>query len=260
MVGAVAADSAAEETAVAEPYFRVSPSFIIQRPSFEFYLPKRMRYILIALFTLLRVMSGDPARAAGPGPVGEPLRQGGFLISSPGLIDPNFLHTVVLLVSYGSEGAVGLIINRPSDVPAEKALPDVDGIKKFSKPVYFGGPVGMDLLRVLLRSDAPLAGTQRVLDDIYATGSRTILTDALRAPDPGRKVRIYSGYAGWTPGQLDREFARGDWISMDADPEAVFSEDPSNLWSTFFENRGKIQIGFPPPAGDHTVSPGTLEQ
>jgi putative transcriptional regulator len=219
-----------------------------------------MRYILITLFTLLRVMSGDPARAAGPEPAGEPLRQGVFLVSSPGLIDPNFLHTVVLLVSYSSEGAVGLIINRPTDVPIEKALPDVEGIKKLSKPVYFGGPVGTDLLRVLLRSDAPLAGAQKVLDDVYATASRNILADALRGQNPGRKVRIYAGYAGWAPGQLDREFARGDWISMGADPAAVFSDEPSVIWSTFFENRGKIEIRFPGMNRGHMVSPGTVEQ
>jgi putative transcriptional regulator len=219
-----------------------------------------MRYILITLFALLRVMSGDPACAAGPEPAGEPLRQGAFLVSSPRLIDPNFFHTVILLVSYSPEGAVGLIINRPTDASLKKALPDVEGIEKITKPVYFGGPVGMDVLRVLLRSDTPLAGAQKVLADIYATASRTLLTDALRNQNPGKTIRVYAGYAGWAPGQLDREFAHGDWISMDADPEAVFSEDPSNLWSTFFENREKIQIRLPGMERGQIVSPGTVEQ
>jgi len=219
-----------------------------------------MRTILITLLTLVRVMSGATSLAAGFEPAGEPLRPGIFLVSSPGLIDPNFLHTVVLLVSYSPEGAVGLIINRPTEIPVEKALPKVDGIEKLSMPVYFGGPVGTEMLRVLLRSDAPLAGAQKVLDDVYVTASRTLLTDVLREQDPGRKVRIYAGYAGWAPSQLDREFARGDWISMDADRDSVFLDDPSEIWSSFIENRGKIEIRLPESDRGHMVSPGTLEQ
>jgi len=208
-----------------------------------------MRYILITLIILLRVISTNPARAAGPQPVGEPLRAGTFLVSSPGLIDPNFFHTVIFLVSYGSEGAAGLIINRPTDVPPEKALPDVEGIEKLTNPVYFGGPVGPEVLRVILRSEAPLEGAQKILGDVYVTASRTLLTDALRDQTPGRKVRVYAGYAGWAPGQLDGEFARGDWNVKEAVPDAVFSEDPSTIWTSFIEGGEEIQIRFPGPEG-----------
>ena len=219
-----------------------------------------MRFFSVTLFTLLCVMSVAPADAAGPERLGEPLRQGAFLFSSPRLRDPNFLHTVVLLVTYGKEGASGLIINRPTDVPLDQVLPDIKGIKTFSKPVYFGGPVSANLMRALLRSDAALPGAQKVLDDIYVTANRKIIMDVLRNPNPDKTIRIYAGYSGWAPGQLDREFARGDWISMDADPESVFSEDPSRIWSTFFENRERTHIRFSERGSDHAVSPGTVEQ
>lgn len=220
-----------------------------------------MRCFSVTLFTLLCVISGAPADAADPERVGgEPLRQGAFLFSSPRLRDPNFLHTVVLLLTYGKEGASGLIINRPTDVPLEKVLPDLDGIEKVSKPVYFGGPVSTNLMLTLLRSDASLPGARKVLDDVYVTASRKILMEALRNQNPDKQIRIYAGYSGWAPGQLDREFERGDWISMAADPESVFSEDPSKLWSTFFEDQGKIQIRFQEPESHHTVAPGTVEQ
>lgn len=219
-----------------------------------------MRCFSVTLFTLLCVISGAPTDAADPERVGEPLRQGAFLFSSPRLRDPNFLHTVVLLVTYGKEGASGLIINRPTDVPLDQALPDIKGIKKFLKPVYFGGPVSTNLMLALLRSDASLPGAQQVLDDVYVTANRKILMDVIRNQNPDKTIRIYAGYSGWAPGQLDREFARGDWISMDADPESVFSDDPSKIWPTFFENREKIQIRFSERGSDHTVSPGTVEQ
>jgi putative transcriptional regulator len=219
-----------------------------------------MRFFSVTFFTLLCVMSAAPADAADPERLGEPLRQGAFLFSSPRLRDPNFLHTVVLLVTYGKEGASGLIVNRPTDVPLNQVFPDIEGIKTLSKPVYFGGPVSTNLMLALLRSDAALPGAQKVLDDVYVTANQKILMDALRNPNPDKTIRIYAGYSGWAPGQLDREFARGDWISMDADPESVFSEDPSNIWSTFFENREKIHIRFWERGSDHTVSPGTVEQ
>lgn len=208
-----------------------------------------MRYVTVTLFTLLCVTSAAPVDAVDPERVGGgPLRQGAFLVSSPHLRDPNFLQTVVLLVTYGTEGASGLIINRPSEIPLPKALPDIEGIEKLSQPVYFGGPVNLNLMLALLRADASLPGAQNVLADIYFTTNRKTLTDALRNRNPGKTIRVYAGYSGWGPGQLDHEFARGDWIVMDADPDSVFSEDPSKLWSSFFENREKIQIRFPKPA------------
>jgi putative transcriptional regulator len=220
-----------------------------------------MRCFSVTLFTLLFVISGAPADAADPARVGgEPLRQGAFLFSSPRLRDPNFLHTVILLVTYGKEGALGLIINRPTEVPLDEALPDIEGIEKLSRPIYFGGPVNLNLMLVLLRADASLPDAQKVLDNVYFTANRKILREALRNQSPDKTIRIYAGYSGWAPGQLDREFARGDWISMDADPESVFAEDPTKIWSTFFEDEEKIQIRFPESESSHTISPGTVEQ
>ena len=219
-----------------------------------------MRYHAVALFILLCVMAGSPAAAADPDRIGEPLRKGVFLYSAPHLRDPNFAQSVVLLVTYGEEGASGLIINRSTHIAPDRALPNLEGIKKMSTPVHFGGPVNPHLMLILLRSPESLPGAQNVLEDLYFTTDSKILSNALRNQDPDRTIRIYAGYSGWAPGQLDREFARGDWISADADPSSVFSEDPSRLWSTFFENRGKIQIRFPEPEGDYTVSPGMVEQ
>lgn len=220
-----------------------------------------MRCLTGAFFAFFYVMSMAPAAAADPERISsEPLRPGVFLFSSPRLRDPNFLHTVVFLVTYGKEGASGLIINRPTDVPLHQVLPDIKGIEKLSKPVYFGGPVSTNLILTLLRSDASLPGAQKVLDDVYVTANRDIVTDALRNQNADKTIRIYAGYSGWAPGQLDREFERGDWISMEADPAAVFSEDPSHIWPAFFEKDEKIQIRFPGLERGQIVSPWMVVQ
>jgi len=208
-----------------------------------------MRYVTVTFILLLCVASAAPGDAVDPEWVGgEPLRQGAFLFASPGLRDPNFFQTVVLLVTYGEGGASGLIINRPTRIPLPKALPDIEGIEKLSQPVYFGGPVNLDHMLALLRTDGSLPDAQKVLADIYFTANRKTLTDALQNRNPGNTIRVYAGYSGWGPGQLDREFTRGDWVILDGDPESVFAEDPSKIWSTFFESKDKIQIRFPKPA------------
>lgn len=206
--------------------------------------------ILAVCFMLIGIVPGVPADASGPIPTGETLRAGIFLISSPRLHDPNFLHTVVLLISYGKEGASGLIINRPTEIPLVQAVPDLEGTEKLTKPVYFGGPVSTNLMLVLLRSDSSLEGARKVLGNIYFTASRKILADALGYPNPEKKVRVYAGYSGWAPMQLDAEYVRGDWMIMDADPGAVFAEDPSKIWPSLFEGQEKIQIHFPEPIPD----------
>ena len=199
----------------------------------------------VACLMLLGIVPGIPADASDSVPSGEPLRPGIFLFSSPRLQDPNFLHTVVFLISYGKEGASGLIINRPTKIPLSEAIPDLEGTEKLSKPIYFGGPVNTNLMLVLLRSDSSLEGARKVLGNIYFTASRKILTDVLGNPDPDKRVRVFAGYSGWAPKQLDAEFVRGDWVIQDADPGAVFSEDPSKIWPAFFEGQEKIQIHFP---------------
>jgi len=215
-----------------------------------------MRYVTVVFFAFLCAASTVPADAAGPERIGgEPLKPGIFLFSSPRLRDPNFFQTVVFLVTYGKGGASGLIINRPTEVPLPQALPNIEGIEKLSKPVYFGGPVNLGLMMALLRADPSPPGAQKILGDIYFTADRKIVSAALQKPNPDKTIRIYAGYSGWAPGQLDREFERGDWVTMDADPESVFSEDPSKIWSAFFENKEKIQIRFPDP-GEAIIFPG----
>src|SRR3972149_8517233 len=94
------------------------------------------------------------------------LKQGIFLAAKPELMDPNFIHSVILLVSYGKDGALGLIINRPAGIDLEKVLPDVKEIKNMQHPLFLGGPVNQERLCILFTFDKTLKETQKVFEAI----------------------------------------------------------------------------------------------
>ncbi|MEK6656589.1 MAG: YqgE/AlgH family protein, partial [Nitrospirota bacterium] len=101
-----------------------------------------------------------------------PLKQGVFLVAKPELIDPNFLHTVILLVSYGKDGALGVIINRPTEITIQQAIPDIKEPKNAASNIYFGGPVNRNNLFALFTSDKKPDNAQNVIGKIYFSGSK----------------------------------------------------------------------------------------
>ena len=165
------------------------------------------------------------------------LSAGRFLIAGEHLRDPNFAKTVVLLLNYGERGARGVIINRRSDVKLAAVFPRISGLNQRPDTVYLGGPVARNQLLILLRSDRPRRAAEHVVDDIYLSSSRQVLVDALNR---AAAVRVYAGYAGWAPGQLDREVARGDWHVLPADADTAFSDRPAKVWQDLID-KGAVQ-------------------
>jgi putative transcriptional regulator len=162
---------------------------------------------------------------------------------------------VVLLINYEKGGAMGLIINKPTEVSLDEALPDVEEIQGQSLPVFFGGPVDQDHMAVLLRTHKPPQKTLKVFKDVYFTGSKDVLVETLKKHDSHNKVRVYTGYAGWAPGQLEHEVSRGDWVISKADADMVFAENPSTIWPQIFKIQEEIEIRNPPAH----EPPNTLE-
>lgn len=173
------------------------------------------------------------------------LKPGIFLFAGPDLRDPNFFQTVVLLIHYEKAGAMGVIINKPTEIPLEEVLPDVEGIQKQSLPIYLGGPVSKDHMLALLRSDKPPQGSIKVFKDVYYTGSKDVLIEMLQKQSSNKNVRVYAGFAGWAPGQLEYEVSRGDWVISYADADMIFSEDPSMVWPEIFKIQEQIEIRNP---------------
>src|SRR5262249_6351560 len=154
----------------------------------------------------------------------ESLR-GSLLVAAPQLLDPNFRRTVVLVADHGEEGAMGVILNRPSGMTVADAAPDLEPLVGSDAPIFAGGPVqptsGVVLAEVA-EADEPVFG------DVVLVPGLGELADVV---DGAGNIRVFAGYAGWGPDQLDGELEREDWILEPALPSDVFSEHPETLWA-----------------------------
>ncbi len=165
------------------------------------------------------------ATRAAPGGPGK----GRFLVARRSLVDPNFSQTVVLLIEYGDQGAMGLIVNRPTEVKLSEVL-EIEGAERLLEPVYSGGPVAHGRMLMLLRAQEAPEGALPVFRDVHSSGSRELLDQLVAQPGSVKQFRVYAGHAGWAPGQLEAEIDRGGWHVMPGDPELVFSSAPKSVW------------------------------
>ncbi len=160
----------------------------------------------------------------------EGLAKGKFLVASRRLNDPNFSQTVVLLIDYGPDGAMGLVINRPSNVKLSTVFPDVNELKQRKDTVFVGGPVAVNQMMMLIRSTQAPASSVPVIKNIYLSSSWKVLERLIKKATAEQRFRLFAGYAGWAPNQLDFERNRGDWHVLKADADSVFAQDPKALW------------------------------
>ncbi len=188
-------------------------------------------FLLAWLGQIVPVDHGGAASEALFG--GATSAQGRLLVASERLVDPNFEHTVVFVVTHDADGAFGLVINRPyGRAPAKKllarlGLPFQDARGEIE--LAYGGPVQPAMGFVLHTPDYQIEGTRRVSDGISLTSDPRILVDIAAGRGP-RAYLATLGYAGWAPGQLDAELARGDWYVVDADPALLFEIPPEKRW------------------------------
>ena len=161
-----------------------------------------------------------------------------FLVAKKGMPDP-FFGDAVVLVTNAAVAPIGVIINKRLDVPLTKALPDAEKLKDRDDRLYFGGPVQSRDVVYIFRSKEPVENAMRLLDGVYMTGSREILDGLLARDNPMEGLRIYAGHAGWSPGQLEGEIARGDWDLLPADEASIFAAKPENLW---VEMRRRVSV------------------
>jgi putative transcriptional regulator len=160
---------------------------------------------------------------------------GHLLVASPGLGDPNFARTVVAIANHDDDGALGIVLNRPSDTEVVEAVPELEGVVDGEDVVYVGGPVQPAAIVVLAEFEDPAEAAFLVVGDIGLVSDATGLE---RLGDATARRRIFAGYAGWGPGQLEAEIEREDWIVEPALPEDVFAADALDLWSRVLERKG----------------------
>jgi putative transcriptional regulator len=189
-------------------------------------------------------VSKPPAQALPePDPFSDELPgKGKFLVADPKLVDPRFRETVVLLIEYSAEGAIGLIINRPTTVTLAEVLPPMPGLKERTDVVYYGGPVEGHRVLMLIRSREKPEESDRVFGNVYFSASKNALERMIGSHKTAKELRLYAGYAGWMAGQLDWELSRGDWLIVSADAGSIFEKKSSEIWRELFQRGSAIQV------------------
>lgn len=184
---------------------------------------------------------------------GSPLA-GKLLVANPRLADPNFDRTVVLVLAHGDDGAIGVVINRPSTTDLAEPLPRWSELAAAPPVVFVGGPVSRDSVICLVRVTAPAVLESRVGPEGWHhvdgdLGTLDLDLDPDLVGGTVGSLRVFAGYAGWSSGQLEEELVAGGWWVLDASPADAFSEEPSDLWHSVLRRQGgtlALVAAYPP--------------
>ncbi len=170
---------------------------------------------------------------------GLPTSLRGQLLLDGGLLGGSwFQRTVVLICQHDSDGAFGLVLNRPAGTHVGDALEgELPEVLK-SMPLLFGGPVQPGALSYL--KSEPFLPDGSVMPNVDLGHSLEELVDVLGGFMPDRRLKVFAGYAGWTAGQLDSEMARQAWITFPATVELIFDDQPSTLWQRVLRLKGGL--------------------
>ncbi len=168
--------------------------------------------------------------------------RGRLVVATPALADPNFSHAVVFVIEHGGEGALGVVLNRPSTATIASALPEWDELAAAPPVVFVGGPVQPSAVIGLVSADAGSPDVQHIADGV---GVLDLSTDPSERAAALRAVRVFAGYAGWGPGQLEQEVEVGGWFIVDGAPDDVFTSQPDRLWRAVLTRQGGLLRTIP---------------
>nr|WP_308167368.1 YqgE/AlgH family protein [Catellatospora tritici] len=174
---------------------------------------------------------------------------GHLLVALPTLNDPNFERTVVFVLAHEADGALGVVLNRPTEAPVGDVLPGWESLLREPGVLFEGGPVGTDSAICVARARAGVAGFvgfSRVMGQI---GTVDLSRDPARVGQRLECVRVYHGYAGWAAGQLEQEIAEGSWFVFEALPSDPFRTQPEDLWPLVLRRQGGLTsalANYPP--------------
>jgi putative transcriptional regulator len=167
---------------------------------------------------------------------------GVLLVAGTRIRDPRFTESVILLLSSGPGGSMGLIINKPTATKIAALFGGIGSMSRGRDPLFYGGPVGGNDLLMLRRADRAPEDWGAVVDRVFVTNSRMAMMDALMTRRTDEEVRVYAGYAGWAGGQLEREIGRGDWHLLPADVSQIFRRDTAKLWPELYRKSREIAL------------------
>lgn len=164
--------------------------------------------------------------------------RGRLLVATPVIGDPNFHRTVVLLLEHNDEGALGLVLNRPTDVSVLDPLPEWEGLAASPRVVFVGGPVEQGAAIGLAQRRPVQSGDDGFSPVLGLIGTLDLSRDPHEVDDTIERVRVFAGYAGWGPRQLEQELASDAWVVVDAHPDDILCDDPGELWHQVLRRQG----------------------
>ena len=201
------------------------------------------------LFLVATLFTAVPLAGEADSPrysrAGVDLSDGKFLVATRQLLDPRFIQTVLLLIRYNKEGALGLIINRPTKANLSDALPDLPNLKRVKETLFLGGPVDLSRIFLLLLSAEPPKDSLRVFGNVYLSSSKEVLEQRIPIQNNKEKLRVYAGYAGWGAGQLESEIQQGHWNVWHADAEIIFNMPAKDVWPVMIERSTVLEAKNP---------------
>jgi putative transcriptional regulator len=187
---------------------------------------------------------------------GQPMESlvGHLLVATPGLRDPNFERTVVLLVAHEDGGALGVVLNRATEVPVSEVLGSWGSLASEPSVVFEGGPVQPEAAICLARVRSTAGDTRGFSRVDGNLGTVDLSTDPDRMRDDLIEVRVFAGYAGWSPGQLEDEIATGSWLTFKALPSDAFTDRPDDLWGMVLRRQGGLVAAVAMYPSDPTLN------
>ena len=153
-----------------------------------------------------------------------------LLVARPELQGGDFAGAVVLVMNNLGPAPIGVVINRPTQVPVSRLFPYLKQLAPLHDKLYFGGPVAVGAVSFLFHADKPPERATRVIEGVYFSTSRDLLMELLGRDKPMEQLRIFVGYSGWAPGQLEAEIERGDWTLAPANVDAIFGRKSEHPW------------------------------
>jgi putative transcriptional regulator len=153
-----------------------------------------------------------------------------LIVARGELRDPNFADSVVLVLNNVGPAPVGLVVNRPTEIPVARLFPGLKRLTPLHDKVYFGGPVDIESVWFLFRAAKPPEHAVQACEGVYFSANPQLLRQLLGRDKPMDGLRIFIGYSGWAPGQLEAEIAHGDWTLERAESNAIFSSKDEHPW------------------------------
>ncbi|NIW23234.1 MAG: hypothetical protein GWN29_00955 [Gammaproteobacteria bacterium] len=175
--------------------------------------------------------------------------RGDLLIATEQITEGAFAETVILLLHYADDGAVGVAINRPTWVTTTELFPELEDTHRYRGPVYHGGPLARATV-LALSASAQLAAEDRepIVEGVYMSSNVGLFETLVEESNDGAELRFYAGHASWGPGQLDEELAAGAWHTVSASASLIFDSDPGSLWERLALSGTGMSVHRIPPA------------